>query len=913
MSVQDIGKSVSFSPVVKQESLVDWSKKGLQETITPLNVRKIINNELTRAIYEIELRQQLKIQGVHNKKILDEAVDFLLGKFDKDHPPATNSIYYRKLFDASYDSNSLVDNSQALDKQKALIRIIKIQLALAECVSAINQITKDRGIVWWARNQKENLSKVVNMINKANLELEKAFAKGAILDERIPGRNLVQFLNDQLQLVTDKFPNNELHEFNSQVSKIECSDNKIKSALLKFYSSSHNLAELLNENLDLEKVEDAPLNWVDTQALHHDFNQINQDNLKAQNLFVKVREDLIKVSDIVSEIRLETLSLKQTNKKQEESINELSIKNESLKEELDKAKDQLLDLQELLKAKNSQEDEFLDLLITKLEEKVSKIDEEKENIDKVTKAITSLSKKLKKNIGEDENQKNEHLNSVVEVMGKASKLLANYRTTLDFIVELSDIVKNYDQKRNPQNNKITQKVEQITSTIKSSRAKADDFDLVIRNLQDQLELYKEFTRTLKEKLSSLEMKFADLEIRNKELEAKLAKSERNVVKAKKNQQIKDTKEIESLRSELEANKKSLEELQKPHDNFKSQVKNLELNISEKDREIDDLKNQIKKKKKDIESLNQKIEEGKGDVEPLKKEKLQIEEKLSVLQEQASIKENDLNKEIKDLKDNHEKELVDLQGKYDSAVGKLKEHKKLKVEKSRKRYLDHTKSNAAVNEYEKSSSTSRSRLNTILRSAKTKDLKDEGNSIGAYLVFILRDGKRRWTSWGADSLANKLINKLMKNDARPTVYDRDNRKTICADILRKNLGITEENKGNYQNLSNQLNAWVNEVHDMVTAYSHSGTDFQKATQLLNGLMTSRIVECDEEIFSIRDAVKLGVQEDIILNALRTFTENQIINPFDGKLQENKHCSDNLLFLSFSKNEGRNSGVKISLIK
>ena len=72
---------------------------------------------------------------------------------------------------------------------------------------------------------------------------------------------------------------------------------------------------------------------------------------------------MLAVSEKVSEICLETLSLEQKNKKQAASIDELSIKNESLKVELDKAKEQLLDLKKLLQSKNSQEDEFLELLI----------------------------------------------------------------------------------------------------------------------------------------------------------------------------------------------------------------------------------------------------------------------------------------------------------------------------------------------------------------------------------------------------------------------------------------------------------------------------------------------------------------------------------------------------------------------
>ncbi|WP_231118348.1 hypothetical protein [Piscirickettsia salmonis] len=172
-------------------------------------------------------------------------------------------------------------------------------------------------------------------------------------------------------------------------------------------------------------------------------------------------------------------------------------------------------------------------------------------------------------------------------------------------------------------------------------------------------------------------------------------------------------------------------------------------------------------------------------------------------------------------------------------------------------------------------------------------------MGANIVFILRDGKRRFTAWNERSLANRIIDGYLD---KGQAYMKSSRVSICQDIIKSEiriLGIEED----YPKLVGAVEAWIKNTHDMSTAYKFSRCDFVRAAQLIDGLLTSRVCnKCDGRWLTIPEAVEEGVSDDVL---------HQVLLKLDGKTElrpENADDYDAYLFTALQGGGKINSGVR-----
>ncbi|AKP74334.1 hypothetical protein Psal006b_01107 [Piscirickettsia salmonis] len=233
------------------------------------------------------------------------------------------------------------------------------------------------------------------------------------------------------------------------------------------------------------------------------------------------------------------------------------------------------------------------------------------------------------------------------------------------------------------------------------------------------------------------------------------------------------------------------------------------------------------------------------------------------------------------------ELKEGQGQVTASHGKSP---RLTPEEKRQLYLNGGSAKGSEESYDKDNSLSLKRY---------KKIKQEcGCGVGANIVFILRDGKRRFTAWNERSLANRIIDGYLD---KGQAYMKSSRVSICQDIIKSEiriLGIEED----YPKLVGAVEAWIKNTHDMSTAYKFSRCDFVRAAQLIDGLLTSRVCKCDGRWLTIPEAVEEGIRDDVL---------HQVLLKLDGKTElrpENADDYDAYLFTALQGGGKINSGVK-----
>ncbi|WP_082884396.1 hypothetical protein [Piscirickettsia salmonis] len=215
---------------------------------------------------------------------------------------------------------------------------------------------------------------------------------------------------------------------------------------------------------------------------------------------------------------------------------------------------------------------------------------------------------------------------------------------------------------------------------------------------------------------------------------------------------------------------------------------------------------------------------------------------------------------------------------------------LTPEEKRQRYLNGGSAKGSEDTYDKDNSLSLKRY---------KKIKQEcGSGVGANIVFILRDGKRRFTAWNEGSLANRIIDGYLD---KHQAYMKSSRVSICQDIIKSEiriLGIEE----NYPKLVGAVEAWIKNTHDMSTAYKFSRCDFARAAQLIDGLLTSRVCKYDGRWLTIPEAVEEGISDNVL---------HQVLVKLDGKTElrpENADDYDAYLFTALQGGGKIKSGVR-----
>lgn len=233
------------------------------------------------------------------------------------------------------------------------------------------------------------------------------------------------------------------------------------------------------------------------------------------------------------------------------------------------------------------------------------------------------------------------------------------------------------------------------------------------------------------------------------------------------------------------------------------------------------------------------------------------------------------------------ELKEGQGQVTALHGKSP---RLKQEEKRQLYLNGGSAKGSEESYDKDNSLSLKRY---------KKIKQEcGSGVGANIVFILRDGKRRFTAWNERSLANRIIEGYLDNGQ---AYMKSSRVSICQEILKKEIGILDLGQ-DYPKLVGAVEAWVRNTHDMSTAYKFSRCDFGRAAQLIDGLLTSRVCKYSGQWLTIPEAVEKGIGDDVL---------HQVLLKLDGKTElrpENPDDYDAYLFTALQGGGKINSGIR-----
>ncbi|WP_155080194.1 hypothetical protein [Piscirickettsia salmonis] len=216
--------------------------------------------------------------------------------------------------------------------------------------------------------------------------------------------------------------------------------------------------------------------------------------------------------------------------------------------------------------------------------------------------------------------------------------------------------------------------------------------------------------------------------------------------------------------------------------------------------------------------------------------------------------------------------------------------RLTPEEKRQLYLNGGSAKGSEESYDKDNSLSLKRY---------KKIKQEcGSGVGANIVFILRDGKRRFTAWNERSLANRIIEGYLDNGQ---AYMKSSRVSICQEILKKEIGILDLGQ-DYPKLVGAVEAWVRNTHDMSTAYKFSRCDFGRAAQLIDGLLTSRVCKYSGQWLTIPEAVEKGIGDDVL---------HQVLLKLDGRTElrpENPDDYDAYLFTALQGGGKINSGIR-----
>lgn len=628
-------------------SLKNRRQTGLKEQKSKVIDRRLVQyNDLVEEVYKLKVRRLFKANNYLEKNFLKQAEDYLVLVFKKRHQHETNSEYLR------------VFSTDDLQKQnkinKALIKALQIQIALEECLTSINVLTQQRGCVWWAKNQKNNLAIVSQLIVKAKADIHNLLSKDPLIDKSIANTPVIGILEAKLKELQGQFPSTQLSNFDHNVNAINASEEELQSALNNFYSATGDLAEILGENVDIDKnMASRPLSWTDTKSLEEDFNRIHEQSLASQMLLMDAKKYLEKVSTELSGLQLLKVKLEHLNGEQKNKIEELQEISIRLKGDLSQARLEVENLKKQIQGKNEAEDQFLSGLLDLLEKKLKGFEEKQRTITEVQDKISNLSKRL---LDHKESQGNnlELFNEIIDVMGSASGLIENYRTLLDDMKEISNKVKTYadNPDRAGRNDEINNKLLVIDGLIQSGTEKADAFDKVIGSLKEQLKWYKKYTEELKKQIGSLKETINDLKDQNDKLQRQLEEQSKKSEESKKRHELQTTKQIEMLQTQLNEKKSEYEKLQELSKNAQKKVELLEVQLEKKNQKVGNLENGIQQKEKELQVLKDSDKSNKGkilrtevEIEALKKDKEQLNEKFKKQLEVKDLEVSELRQKV----------------------------------------------------------------------------------------------------------------------------------------------------------------------------------------------------------------------------------------------------------------------------
>ncbi|MCF6775818.1 hypothetical protein L3V83_04420 [Thiotrichales bacterium 19X7-9] len=165
-------------------------------------------------------------------------------------------------------------------------------------------------------------------------------------------------------------------------------------------------------------------------------------------------------------------------------------------------------------------------------------------------------------------------------------------------------------------------------------------------------------------------------------------------------------------------------------------------------------------------------------------------------------------------------------------------------------------------YEKTSSLSRKRFNKI------RHICDEG--IGANLIFILRDGKRRWTSWHSGSVAHMMICKYLHGAITANVhYNKSKHIELVQKILLMKLGLDNIQGKLYDNLINKIKGVVYTIYDYATDYFYNKKAMEESANFVNELCLSKLEFKGSDCIvtmTVKEAIENQFREEDIIQAI-----------------------------------------------
>ncbi|UTW43729.1 hypothetical protein KFE69_06465 [bacterium SCSIO 12844] len=925
-----------------------------RDHVEKFEIKDLINNELTRRLYQHKVRSTLRKQGIRDEESLTFLESECLKAFNERHPESKGT-YYKNIFDTRYKNNP---NNQSIneninEKENKLFELLNILSALEECFQSIEFLTDKLGVIWWAKNQRENLRELNTAIASAEKQANKILSEG-IFDDKLLQKGLAGKISDQFNKIKSSFPSGDLTDFNSKVTQLTSSEVNLEESILHFYDSSNYLAQTVGVQLKLKQEINIPYGYQgDVSRVKEELDLFHQDNLVSQQLFQQEQENLLKARKIVSDLRKEKENLREQNSKTQATLDELEQTNNKLNQNLDSANDNLLKLQTQLQERTNIDKKHLNELLEPLQKHLDSALKDKDKIEKTQKDLAEFAENLKHKTATNSDD-TKLLDNFVQTITNATELLSNYKKTIGFLEDLSTKLKSQYNDIIESDIGIKQTFNNISNAIQASKVCSENFSNKIKELQDALLFYKKVAAELQKKLNELTSQFDKIKKENEQLKAQLKASEKNIEEAKSTKNIENSSEIEGLKSQIKNNESSLSSMENKISEYENKVKELEALNNEKDQQL----RELKQKSQDFNKITQNFEQKSPEYDQRKQ---QLENEISQLSGDIKQSKNLIN--------------TQQQGLSQANAELTKQNRQQSV-----------KTIFCEGSYQKDTSTSRTRLNKVRRSInQTKTAASGGNgrgnqnnhqasnvdkqsTFGSDLVFIMRDGQRRWTNWSETSLANIMINKYFGRDLgdqNTVVYDKDDRVSICQNIVLRKLGLRKEvvkqteagcfsssekyskykdkhQNNKYSQLITKIENWVQNAHDMVTNYFGSNNDYEKAASFLDGLVNTRLKIYHDggsfetqgtsndsrkyDYLTIAEAVGKGINQDKIIDALERELEskNDLKNQqqtIHDRRSDTRNTNlgnisdgyDNLLFAKFHDNHQNNSGYNFEKIK
>ncbi|WP_200404044.1 hypothetical protein, partial [Fangia hongkongensis] len=592
--------------------------KYTQKQFTELKRPELINNDLVRAIYRLQLEQELAHLNLDDNK-LKECVLAAEKNFNQRHPikqDHTNE-HYLKYFSS--------DKDKAQDKAENLVKACELMYGIEACISSIKTLTESLGSIWWVKTRKADLQSVIKLLEESTNKVEE-YIKEASMDKGLASNEVTKFLSQRLLGIKANLPKELTQELEKKVDEIDDNEDTFIRNVNNFYQSSRKLAGLIGKT-DLEFTKESNI------TAPYQGTTLNAQPLSAVNLI------LLEIQRLSYELKMDHSQLEILQAK----LGQLTEIVRHNKEYTQTAIDELKSAQNLLNG------EITDESKTKIQEKLQEV-------------INALNNQ--KNIIEDTRTLETDLGVTTNSIGQIqSNIESKASAALDVISEIQKEQEIFpteeEEDRHNENENFKQLAEQVTEENTKLQKELKSKTKKLKELNDQNEKQRKEIQGLKDQQRELEAEKIELKQNVKDLEAAQTQlSDELTVK---------TEEVESLDAQVQESNGKVKNLEESMDILEKRRKALEQESNTNKEEIERITEQIEsvKKEKEAESeKNIKLELEKDSAQN------QLADKAKELKN-IELKLGETEREYKGVRDENaslETKLSDTKAKYKTTLG-----------------------------------------------------------------------------------------------------------------------------------------------------------------------------------------------------------------------------------------------------